>query len=101
MHAHSDSSPIFTSPPSLLGKEPAPSEVSGGRGMRSINKKAATSAGSFLYVNTTDYPKMLNATVRPARTTDTIDISLIRILRAGPDVSLKGSPTVSPTTDAL
>jgi hypothetical protein len=28
-------------------------------------------------------------------------MSLIRMLREGPDVSLKGSPTVSPTTQAL
>ena len=31
----------------------------------------------------------------------TMDISLTRMLRLGPDVSLKGSPTVSPTTVAL
>ena len=37
----------------------------------------------------------------PANTTDTIDINLIKILSDGPDVSLKGSPTVSPTTVAL
>ena len=36
-----------------------------------------------------------------ANTTATIVISLIRILIDGPDVSLNGSPTVSPTTDAL
>jgi len=30
-----------------------------------------------------------------------IAINLIRILRAGPEVSLRGSPTVSPTTAAL
>ena len=35
-----------------------------------------------------------------ANTNDTIVISLIRILIEGPDVSLNGSPTVSPTTDA-
>ncbi len=46
-------------------------------------------------------PKMLKATVSPASTTETIDISLISILRAGPEVSLNGSPTVSPTTVAL
>lgn len=28
-------------------------------------------------------------------------ISLIRMFRAGPDVSFNGSPTVSPTTAAL
>src|SRR5437868_15085142 len=36
-----------------------------------------------------------------AITRDTIDMSLIRMFIEGPDVSLKGSPTVSPVTDAL
>ena len=36
-----------------------------------------------------------------ANTSDTTVISLIRILIEGPDVSLNGSPTVSPTTAAL
>src|SRR6478752_2093860 len=36
-----------------------------------------------------------------AITSDTIDISLIRMFIDGPDVSLNGSPTVSPVTDAL
>jgi len=36
-----------------------------------------------------------------AITRDTTDISLIRMFIAGPDVSLNGSPTVSPTTAAL
>ena len=39
--------------------------------------------------------------INPANTTDTIDMSLMRILSDGPDVSLNGSPTVSPTTVAL
>ena len=43
----------------------------------------------------------MNATVRPAITMLTIDMSLIRMLRDGPDVSLNGSPTVSPTIVAL
>ncbi len=47
------------------------------------------------------YPKRLQLTVRPTITIATIDISLIRILRLGPDVSLNGSPTISPTTAAL
>jgi hypothetical protein len=34
-------------------------------------------------------------------TSETTDISLIKIFNEGPDVSLKGSPTVSPTTAAL
>ncbi len=40
-------------------------------------------------------------TIAPAKTTDTMVISLIRIFKAGPAVSLKGSPTVSPVTAAL
>jgi hypothetical protein len=36
-----------------------------------------------------------------AITNATTDISLSRILSEGPDVSLNGSPTVSPTTAAL
>lgn len=43
----------------------------------------------------------MKATVSPAMTILTIDMSLIRILRLGPEVSLKGSPTVSPTMVAL
>ena len=35
------------------------------------------------------------------KTTATIDISLSRMLSEGPEVSLNGSPTVSPTTAAL
>ena len=35
--------------------------------------------------------------VKPAITILTIDISLMRILRDGPEVSLNGLPTVSPT----
>ncbi len=41
------------------------------------------------------------ATISPANTTDTIEISLIRMFSDGPEVSLNGSPTVSPTTAAL
>jgi len=36
-----------------------------------------------------------------AKTTDTIAMSLSRIFRAGPAVSLNGSPTVSPVTAAI
>ena len=43
----------------------------------------------------------LHATVNPAITIETMLINFIKILRDGPDVSLKGSPTVSPTTVAL
>lgn len=40
-------------------------------------------------------------TTRPANTMETMLSSLMRMLIAGPEVSLKGSPTVSPTTPAL
>ena len=36
----------------------------------------------------------------PARTTATMDINLIRMFRDGPEVSLNGSPIVSPITAA-
>lgn len=40
-------------------------------------------------------------TISDAKTMEAIESSLIRILMEGPAVSLKGSPTVSPTTAAL
>ena len=39
--------------------------------------------------------------MRAAKISETIAISLMMIFIAGPDVSLSGSPTVSPQTDAL
>jgi hypothetical protein len=36
-----------------------------------------------------------------AKTKDMIAINLIRMFTDGPEVSLRGSPTVSPTTAAL
>jgi len=42
-----------------------------------------------------------NFTMRPANTTLTMLMSLMRMFRLGPEVSLNGSPTVSPTTPAL
>lgn len=36
-----------------------------------------------------------------AKTSDSTAISLMRMLRDGPDVSLRGSPMVSPITAAL
>ena len=47
------------------------------------------------------FVEQAQATVSPAITMATMLISLIRILRLGPEVSLNGSPTVSPTTVAL
>jgi hypothetical protein len=47
------------------------------------------------------YLKKLFAIMNDANTIDTMDISLIKMFKLGPEVSLKGSPTVSPTTPAL
>ena len=46
-------------------------------------------------------PSRWNCTTSAANTMETIDSSLMRMLIEGPEVSLKGSPTVSPTTAAL
>mmetsp|Transcript_83775 Transcript_83775/g.234742 ORF Transcript_83775/g.234742 Transcript_83775/m.234742 type:complete len:208 (+) Transcript_83775:630-1253(+) len=46
-------------------------------------------------------PKPRSSFKSGAMVSETMDMSLIRMLSAGPDVSLKGSPTVSPTTQAL
>ena len=39
--------------------------------------------------------------IKLANTNEIIAINLIKMFRAGPDVSLRGSPTVSPMTAAL
>ena len=44
------------------------------------------------------YINYINLTNNGTNTSDTIDINLIKIFNEGPDVSLNGSPTVSPTT---
>ena len=48
-----------------------------------------------------DYSNPPMFTNKGANTTATIVINLIKILIDGPEVSLNGSPTVSPTTAAL
>ena len=45
--------------------------------------------------------RLFDYAMRGAITSATTDINLMRMLRAGPAVSLNGSPTVSPTTAAL
>lgn len=55
---------------------------------------------SPIYIPSQSY-KRCTATTSPANTMDTMDVSLIRMLMDGPEVSLKGSPTVSPMTAAL
>lgn len=47
------------------------------------------------YQNGCNYANLL------AKIKDSIAINFIKIFKAGPDVSLRGSPTVSPTTAAL
>lgn len=42
-----------------------------------------------------------NFNINPTNTTDTIVINFNKIFNDGPAVSLKGSPTVSPITEAL
>ena len=56
--------------------------------------------GKYVVQSLAEYEK-LQATVNPAMTIATMLINLIRMLRLGPEVSLNGSPTVSPTTVAL
>lgn len=45
--------------------------------------------------------KIWYETATPTVTTEAITISLIRMFKLGPEVSLNGSPTVSPITVAL
>ena len=45
--------------------------------------------------------KELTVATRPENTMETVEQSLMRMFREGPEVSLKGSPTVSPMTAAL
>ncbi len=68
-----------------------------------IHKKSRdelTSSLLFYSKSSKDYSRW-HVTVRPAITIETIDINLMRMFNDGPDVSLNGSPTVSPTTVAL
>ena len=77
--------------------------------VKQIKSKGAAPCGTAPYMAygtlrkqqyTNDY-KTLNATVKPAITIETMLISLIRMFKLGPAVSLNGSPTVSPVTAAL
>ncbi len=65
-----------------------------------IRRKKNFPTSYFLFIYDINYIKV-KLTVKPAITIDTMLINLMRILSDGPDVSLKGSPTVSPTTVAL
>ena len=65
----------------------------------SYENRTGHHAGRFCYCSPIALPRPYAANVVP-NTTATIDMSLMRMLSDGPDVSLKGSPTVSPTTAA-
>ena len=54
-----------------------------------------------VYIIDQKIPSPPMAAISPANTMETIESSLIRMFTEGPAVSLKGSPTVSPTTAAL
>ena len=56
---------------------------------------------SFSRENNSEFVVYRQATVSPAITMLTILMSFISMLSDGPDVSLNGSPTVSPTMVAL
>lgn len=53
------------------------------------------------FISPHPFHSKLKAQVTPAITIATILISLIKIFKLGPEVSLNGSPTVSPMTVAL
>ena len=70
------------------------------------SKKSPAQSRAFLgfdrrysYINFSRMPPY--CTKKGTNTSDRIADSLIRIFSDGPDVSLSGSPTVSPTTAAL
>ncbi len=54
-------------------------------------------ANNYFHYN----PKIARPINNGAKTSATRDITVIMVLREGPAVSLKGSPTVSPITAAL
>ena len=60
--------------------------------------KSALKKSGFIKIS---YLKRVFEITNEAKTIETMDMSLIRIFKLGPEVSLKGSPTVSQTTPAL
>lgn len=68
--------------------------------VKHFNKKRRISNGCAL-CKFTVCQNMEQATVTPAITMATMLISFIKIFKDGPEVSLNGSPTVSPITAAL
>ena len=64
-------------------------------------KKTDAPKGASVFICIKNYLIKEQFATTVANTMETIDSSLIRMLIAGPEVSLNGSPTVSPTTAAL
>ncbi len=64
-------------------------------------KTRATPNGSGWLLQQSDLCLLINYTINGASTNATIEISFSRMFNEGPEVSLNGSPTVSPTTAAL
>lgn len=55
----------------------------------------------FFYITTFKISHLCKSLNLLANTRDKMAINLIRMFKAGPEVSFNGSPTVSPTTAAL
>jgi len=68
---------------------------------RNANKKGRPKRSPLNTLRVTFYLRREYATVKPAMTMETMLINLMRMFRLGPEVSLNGSPTVSPMTVAL
>ena len=87
-----------------MGEFGVASETTGGK-MTAFGKKATTAVAAFTSIFTGAdaclTSLLCSFAMLGAITRATIDISLMRIFIEGPDVSLNGSPTVSPVTDAL
>ena len=79
----------------LRARYPHPKSLPSGKGL-AFALSGSKSGVSQVVKN---YPPIM--TVSPAITMETMLMSLIRMFNDGPDVSLNGSPTVSPTIVAL
>ena len=87
----------------MVGNRKRPEYLSCAAADRRLTTKRALRRrrAQFIYFSYQNGMYWLTKTTSAAKTMETIDSSLIRMLMDGPEVSLKGSPTVSPTTAAL
>ena len=68
----------------------------------SLHFKYSNETILYTYISQyTSFPQLWMSMNLLPKTRDMIAINFIRMFRDGPDVSFKGSPTVSPTTAAL